>query len=89
MIAVDPARGFEGNDEVKRQSDMLFRTGGEEFVLILPQTALTQALAACERIRLQVERHGFGPVRRVTVSVGIVEALAGEPTAKGASYPAT
>ena len=56
-----------------RQSDIACRYGGEEFVLIMPATGPADALAFCDRLRLQIEsvvwpRH---PERKVTVSIGV------------------
>lgn len=57
-----------------RQTDIACRYGGEEFVLILPETGPTDAEALCERIRLALQditwpKH---PERKITCSVGIV-----------------
>lgn len=63
-----------------RQCDTLGRYGGEEFVLILPETPLLSALNIAERIRAEVERHcGQGKLRRpVTVSIGLTQYIPGE-----------
>lgn len=42
-----------------RESDTLFRIGGEEFVLILPNTNLAQAEPTIEKIRSAVGNSGF------------------------------
>ena len=58
-----------------RRGDMLSRWGGEEFLLIMPNTDLTQAEAALARLRTI----GFGlrPNQApVTASIGIAERLA-------------
>jgi diguanylate cyclase (GGDEF)-like protein len=52
-----------------RASDLLFRFGGEEFVVICEGLASTPALALGERIRRAVASHPVGP--RVTVSIGV------------------
>lgn len=60
-----------------RSVDLLSRYGGEEFVLILPQTSLPQAREMAERIRqaIAAEVFQFGPEaatqERVTVSIGL------------------
>ena len=58
-----------------RDVDILNRYGGEEFVVILPQTALHEASAIGERIRSQVERMvvdtGRAGKLKITVSVGV------------------
>ena len=59
-----------------RQIDCFGRYGGEEFLLILPQTALTGAQRKADRIRQAVSRLRFpdiGPDFRVTISVGVAE----------------
>jgi len=42
-----------------RESDTLFRIGGEEFVLILPNTSVDQAVPTVEKIRNAVSSSGF------------------------------
>jgi two-component system, cell cycle response regulator len=57
-----------------RPTDFLARYGGEEFVLILPHTALSEALAVGERLRAQIEAHMFvyeGANVSLTLSIGI------------------
>ncbi len=58
-----------------RDVDILCRYGGEEFIVILPQTVEREAFKIAERIRREVEQAEFGgagiPSLRVTVSVGI------------------
>ncbi|TRZ65814.1 MAG: sensor domain-containing diguanylate cyclase [Rhodocyclaceae bacterium] len=56
-----------------RQQDMLCRYGGEEFVLLLPETSLANGTLVAERIRRNViEAHqGVSPY---TVSIGVVVA---------------
>ena len=53
-----------------RDTDCLGRWGGEEFVIVLPNTTREGALIAAERIRAAVEQHQRHP--RVTISVGCV-----------------
>jgi diguanylate cyclase (GGDEF)-like protein len=58
-----------------RRVDVLVRRGGEEFVLIMPQTSATQAHATGHRIQQTVHAEAFdaeGAVRiRQTVSIGV------------------
>jgi diguanylate cyclase (GGDEF)-like protein len=53
-----------------RQSDVLFRFGGEEFVVLLNSVDEPTARAALERFRERVANHDFPQVGRVTVSIG-------------------
>ncbi len=44
-----------------RGQDVVVRTGGEEFVLLMPQTDAKAAESACERLRNAIARsHGAG-----------------------------
>jgi len=59
-----------------RETDLLFRWGGEEFVILLPHTATAEAPALAERIRAAVAERPFvgldpGPPVAATVSVGV------------------
>jgi diguanylate cyclase (GGDEF)-like protein len=52
-----------------RQPDLLGRQGGEEFLVLLPETSLDEALAVAERIRETCERKGQEP--GCTASIGV------------------
>jgi diguanylate cyclase (GGDEF)-like protein len=57
-----------------RQFDRLGRTGGEEFLVLLPDTALDAALPIAERLRQQAESLSFedlAPGLRITLSIGV------------------
>ncbi|WP_241199900.1 GGDEF domain-containing protein, partial [Erwinia billingiae] len=54
-----------------RSSDIVSRSGGEEFVIFLPDTLLADAAATAERIRHLVETWSFPFVGRITVSAGV------------------
>ncbi|MCW3490419.1 GGDEF domain-containing protein [Dethiobacter alkaliphilus] len=57
-----------------RDIDLCIRYGGEEFLVILPETDLDGAVAVAEKIRLLVEQSVFSAgesEHRITVSVGI------------------
>ncbi|HVV79456.1 MAG TPA: GGDEF domain-containing protein [Pseudolabrys sp.] len=54
-----------------RTNDMLFRFGGEEFVVIAEGLSAEQALALGERIRRRIAADIDGNTSRVTVSVGV------------------
>jgi diguanylate cyclase (GGDEF)-like protein len=55
----------------KRQSDMLFRTGGEEFVLLLPRTSALDAQQVAEELRARIAATPLLPGHPVTVSIGV------------------
>lgn len=61
-----------------RERDVLARTGGEEFVIILPGTTLDGAAEVCERLRQGVAVHPWSDLglhdRPVTISIGLVAA---------------
>jgi diguanylate cyclase (GGDEF)-like protein len=56
-----------------RESDMLFRFGGEEFVIIVRTGTEEQAHKAFERFRIAVENHIFPQIGQVTLSIGVVK----------------
>jgi diguanylate cyclase (GGDEF)-like protein len=56
-----------------RQSDLCFRYGGEEFMVILDDSDTIQAINIAERIRLSVEQYTYsykGKIIPVTISLG-------------------
>lgn len=61
-----------------RVPDIVCRWGGEEFLVLCPETTLEQALALAERIRAQVEAEEYPGHRRVTVSLGVATLAPGE-----------
>ena len=59
-----------------RATDFMGRYGGEEFLVLCPNTTLEGAKALAERIRQAVEETGFivhGKNIRMTISVGVTE----------------
>lgn len=59
-----------------RKQDSLSRWGGEEFLLLLPETTSDQAWQLADKIRLKVEEFTFGHVQnevQATVSFGVAE----------------
>jgi diguanylate cyclase (GGDEF)-like protein len=61
-----------------RFNDQLYRFGGEEFVVLLRCARLTDAAAAFERLRANVERYAFPRVGHITVSIGFAEVRTGD-----------
>ncbi|MBL7004016.1 MAG: GGDEF domain-containing protein [Gammaproteobacteria bacterium] len=56
-----------------RETDMLFRFGGEEFVAILNNRDKEAAYQALERLRTTVEDSEFPGVGHITISIGAVK----------------
>ncbi len=54
-----------------READVIARWGGEEFMLILPDTDLAGAQRMGERLRRAIIENPFAEVGRVTISVGV------------------
>ncbi|MBN1303214.1 MAG: diguanylate cyclase [Anaerolineales bacterium] len=57
-------------DTHSRHNDKIGRYGGEEFMLVLPDTNEEGACALAEKIRLTVEEYNW-PLRQVTASLGV------------------
>ena len=88
---VNDEAGHLGGDEVLRtfarvaesnvrKQDIFGRYGGEEFLLVLPETPLSAALNISERIRTQIEHYDWqGKLcHGVTISIGLTQYIAGE-----------
>ena len=55
-----------------RSSDSCFRVGGEEFIILLPETGAEGAWKTAEKIRRSVEQEQFSKIKHpITVSIGI------------------
>lgn len=54
-------------------SDILARWGGDEFVVLLPNISLDEAISFSERVETDIKRTAFSHKIRVTCSFGIVE----------------
>ena len=70
--------------ENTRGNDALTRMGGEEFLVVFPETTLETALEVCERLRQRVEAHPWHllqPGLQVTLSIGLASAPPFEPAA--------
>jgi diguanylate cyclase (GGDEF)-like protein len=53
-----------------RTTDICCRYGGEEFAILLPSTALADAVNLAERLRIQIQA-GLPGLRPITVSIGV------------------
>lgn len=63
-------------DQRIRRTDVLARTGGEEFLILMPHSTLESATHLAEEVRLALEAHRFrgadGASFRLTISAGVV-----------------
>jgi diguanylate cyclase (GGDEF)-like protein len=87
--AVNDTRGHQVGDEViagvamiakeaSRRSDSLGRWGGEEFLIIAPQTSNTGAVFFAEKLRLAIENTTFSEDVSVSASFGVASIRADE-----------
>jgi diguanylate cyclase (GGDEF)-like protein len=68
-----------------RQNDMLSRYGGEEFVVVMPETDLNGGREVAEKIRQTIEKLEFIYKKekvKVTVSIGVSQAREGDKHSK-------
>lgn len=54
-----------------REGDLLCRTGGEEFLMLLPGASLEVATNVAERLRVTVQDTPLEPVGAMTISLGV------------------
>lgn len=67
---------IEMTKEIKeniRKTDLIFRVGGEEFVILFPKTLLDEAYVVIEKIRETVSRMNIVDNKKITISIGITE----------------
>ncbi|PTE11484.1 PleD family two-component system response regulator [Mesorhizobium helmanticense] len=97
--AINDAHGHDGGDDVLREFarrlrknvrgiDLACRFGGEEFVVVMPDTDGVVAERVAERIRAEIAQLPFavgseGETIEVTVSVGVSSVLKGVDTVAG------
>jgi diguanylate cyclase (GGDEF)-like protein len=62
-----------------RSTDAFGRWGGEEFLIVLPQSDVQSAAALAEKLRQLIAATPFSQVGRVTASFGVAQRLAREP----------
>ena len=56
-----------------RDIDIVGRYGGEEFLVIMPSTLLSDAITVAQRVCEDVSHHKFQTVDQITISIGLVE----------------
>jgi diguanylate cyclase (GGDEF)-like protein len=90
---INDGRGHETGDQVLmamagvlravvRERDTVARWGGEEFLVVLPETGLDEAMRVAERARAAME-HGVWPDERpVTMTLGVSQWRSGETLAE-------
>lgn len=61
-----------------RETDRLFRFGGEEFVVLMPRTPLAEASNAADSLRARIEALELREVGQLTISAGVAELTRGE-----------
>jgi diguanylate cyclase (GGDEF)-like protein len=95
--SVNDVHGHQAGDEVLRRfaqamqqalrtSDLLGRWGGEEFVVVFPDTGLAEARVALGRVREQLCKTDFshvGQALAITFSAGLVQMRVGEDMESG------
>lgn len=61
--------------ESVRGTDLAFRYAGDEFAVLLPRTALEQAVSVGEKIRIRVNAQRLKDGRQLSLSIGAAERL--------------
>jgi len=80
--SINDQYGHESGDEIlisvaviiqkiARKTDIVARWGGDEFVILMPETELDQALNIGEAIRTAVQNSSYAVVAEITLSIGI------------------
>lgn len=75
-------------ETLRRPADMVGRYGGEEFLMVLPETDEKGALAVAEGARTHIERlaisHAGSPIGQVTISLGVAATIPKDETESSA-----
>ena len=58
------------SDEI-RTSDIFARWGGEEFIIFLPDTGLSDTVKVAEKLRKAIEKYAFSDIDSITCSFGV------------------
>jgi diguanylate cyclase (GGDEF)-like protein/PAS domain S-box-containing protein len=61
-----------------RDTDSVFRRGGDEFIALLPHTTKSQGQTQAERLRKAIEDHQFPIAEKVTICAGVTEYVDGD-----------
>jgi len=64
--------------EIIRESDLLFRWGGEEFIVLLPNTDLNSAIQLAYRIQDCIRNADFSTIKGITCSFGVTSLKEGD-----------
>ncbi len=81
---VNDTHGYRAGDDILynltkvvkdslRDIDIVGRYGGEEFLVIMPSTILSDAIKVTQRICETVSNHKFTQIEQLTISIGLVE----------------
>jgi diguanylate cyclase (GGDEF)-like protein len=65
-----------------RKSDIVARWGGEEFIIVLPNTSLTAASHLAQELRKTIESEEFAVVEHLTCSFGVAQLQENEDAKK-------
>lgn len=87
--SVNDKFGHDGGDEALiaftrmittaiRKSDIFARWGGEEFMVLLPETELEEAMQIASKLRLITEANVIPQIGRITTSIGVSEYQPGD-----------
>ena len=61
-----------------RKTDTIGRWGGEEFMIICPETDINEAIKVAENLRLKIENHKFPIINSKTSSFGVTVYMKGD-----------
>ncbi|MHB1665283.1 MAG: GGDEF domain-containing protein, partial [bacterium] len=55
-----------------RKSDIASRYGGEEFIVVLPQTGLTRSLDVARKMKTLISKISIKDTGKITISIGVI-----------------
>lgn len=61
-----------------READIFGRWGGEEFIILLPQTTLQKATLVANQLKNTIEKQSFTPINNLTISLGVTQYIQNE-----------